>query len=165
MACLNGSLFLLQACDNRYDNESMSKSRFLIRTRTAIPPSGAEPPLFKRAILSRPYFPARGVPYSLLIHAVVLSVLIFLRVSHAPLDQSPPAPRAVVIDDKEQRVVMYLPLIGGGHQGMGSEGRGLPGGGLEARRKGPSAPSAPGNKGLSYPGPQRMLSDFPSRGV
>jgi hypothetical protein len=55
---------------------------------------------------------------------------------------------------------MYLPLLGGGHEGRGSEGRGLPGGGLAARRKGPPAASAPGKKGLSYPGPQRILSDF-----
>ena len=55
---------------------------------------------------------------------------------------------------------MYLPLLGGGHEGMGSEGRGFPGGGLPARRKGPPAASAPGKKGLSYPGPQRILSDF-----
>jgi hypothetical protein len=56
---------------------------------------------------------------------------------------------------------MFLPLLGGGSQGKGSEGLGLPGGGLKARRKGPPAAPAPGRKGLSYPGPQPILSDFP----
>ena len=139
----------------------MSKSRLFIRTRTAVSASGAEPLLFKTAILSHPYFPARGIPYSLLVHAIVLSVLISLRVSHNAAGQSTPAPRAVVIDSSESRVVMFLPLIGGGRQGRGSEGMGLPGGGLKARRKGPPAAPAPGRKGLSYPGPQPILSDFP----
>src|SRR5512137_1749014 len=138
----------------------MSKNRRIIRRLRALSAEGKEPTLFQTAILSRPYFPVRGVPYSLLIHAAVFTVLIFLRVSHGSGKFLLPEPRAVVIDDKEQRVVMYLPLLGGGHEGMGSEGRGLPGGGLAARRKGPPAASAPGKKGLSYPGPQRILSDF-----
>jgi hypothetical protein len=140
----------------------MPTSRLFIRARSAGRIAGAESPLFTTVILSRPYFPARGIPYSILIHALVLSVLILLRVSHAlPAAQPPSAPKAVVIDSAESRVVMFLPLLGGGSQGKGSEGLGLPGGGLKARRKGPPAAPAPGRKGLSYPGPQPILSDFP----
>ena len=100
--------------------------------------------------VSRGYLPGRGLLYSLLIHEIVFAAILFFSVPHNLREQSrPPKPA------QEPSEVIYLPMLGGGGEGMGR-----PAVGLEAARKGPSVDSAPSAHGFSYPGPQPILSDL-----
>ncbi len=118
---------------------------------------------FKSASLSRPYFPSRGLPYSLLIHGIVFCGLYYLSVLRGPtefsrrLERVRPPDQSASIKSLEDRVVMYLPILGGGSQGLG-----LPGGGLGALRRKPPAAPASSSRGFSYPGPQPIVSDLPN---
>ena len=128
-----------------------------LRARDAARPCHPAQPLLASANLSRPYFPARGVPYSLLIHGIVFLVLVTLRVAHGPTGRFTLPERATVIKSDEPRVVMFLPILGGGSQGMGQ-----PGGGPKGRGKATPVVAASSRKGLSYPGRQPIVSDVPN---
>ncbi len=120
------------------------------------------PFLLASANLSRVYFPGHAILYSLLIHEMALFGLLLLPGSGnltdwgRPPERPRPPERAARIDHNEPRVLMYLPVLGGGN-----EGQGLPGGFLKPGRKAPAAVSAPAVKGLSYPGPQPIHSNPP----
>jgi hypothetical protein len=105
----------------------------------------------------RGHLPGRGLIYSVLVHEIVFFGLLFLSVPNL-FDRSRPPfrppERFLMVNLREP--TLYLPILG---EGKPSEGR--EGAGLEARRKAPSVASAPSSKGLSYPGPQPILSDFP----
>lgn len=110
--------------------------------------------------LRNSYFPGRGVPLSLAVHGVLFCILFFLRVPNQPRAGDPAPPRAAVIEKDEPRVVMYLPLIGGGGLGLPQPD---PGKGKRAKAKPVSAPEVPAARarGMSYPGRQEIVSDPP----
>ncbi|MBP1598012.1 MAG: hypothetical protein H6Q05_3389 [Acidobacteria bacterium] len=113
-------------------------------------------PIFKSSSLSRAYFPGRGVPFSLLAHGIVFTVVLLYPLYHNPLLEAAPPPKVQFIDLTDTRLVMFLPILGSGNQGGGPADE-KPQGRLDE----PSVSSAPGRKGLSYPGPQTILSDPP----
>ncbi len=155
-------MFPRSAYDNRYDRKSMPIQRLNFQARAVVPRGKPKPLDFSSANLSRPYFPSRGLPYSLLIHGIVFSGLYLLSVLRGPTEFSRRLERARAPDQHEtiksleDRVVMYLPILGGG-----SQGKGLPGGGSEERKKKPAVAPASSTKDLSYPGPQPIVSDVP----
>ena len=112
------------------------------------------PSILASANLTRAYFPSRGIPYSILIHGMVFCVLFFLRVSHFRMEPPHPPQRAAVVHKNEPRVVMYLPILGSNSMGMI-----FPGKKVETPRKRATRASIPHTKGLSYPGPQPILSE------
>jgi hypothetical protein len=111
--------------------------------------------------LRNSYFPARGVPLSLAVHGILFCILFFLRVPNQPRPGDPAAPRAAVIEKNEPRVVMYLPLIGGGTLGLPQPD---PGKGKRAKAKPVSAREVPAARvrGMRYPGRQEIVSDPPA---
>jgi hypothetical protein len=113
--------------------------------------------LFASVNLGRVYFPGRGVPYSFLFHAIVAVGYMFLPPLPAPLEPIPPPEKVVTLDLHDPEAMMFLPELGGGSQGMD-----LPVKRMNISRKEPSASAAGGSKGLSYPGPQRIISDPPN---
>ena len=94
------------------------------------------------------YSPGRGIGYSILIHAVVLTVVVQLLSASRASSEFDPWDTS---EGEEVQMVMYLPSIGGGGQ-SGTGGAELPG------DDAPEEPS-PGSEGLVYPGPQLIRSD------
>ena len=117
----------------------------------AVPPSESAP--FVLTYLCRSYFPGRGLGYSLFIHAIALTIILLFPVVHSPTERFRFPQRATKNNRSEDRVVMYLPSIGGGGQGVG--------GGLESSGNEPTAAPSSGTEGLIYPGPQVIRSDTP----
>jgi hypothetical protein len=109
---------------------------------------------FASADLSRTYVPGRGLPGSLALHGVVLTLLLLSPVSPSP--REPFARHRAAIDDRSQeeiRSVMWLPPLGGARQ-------------REAEVADPSPDESPTgapprSRGLVYPGPQEIISDPP----
>lgn len=144
----------------------MPTLRLVYRARATVPPRDSASLFLSSKDLSRRYFPSRGVLYSFFIHAVVfLAMLLHPVMRILPMPEVPrPVERPPHIVFIEPKMIMYLPLIGGGSQGMG-----FPGGGSRSGRSGRPGGSAPGRagapapsrKGLSYPGPQHVVSDVP----
>jgi len=102
------------------------------------------------------YRPGRGLVYSLIAHEIAFFSLFFLSFSYSYVQQTRSAKLTKVINLSDAKQVIYLPVLGGG-----SEGEGQPGGGPGVPRKVSSAAPASSNKGLSYPGPQAIVSDPP----
>jgi hypothetical protein len=102
------------------------------------------------------YFPARGVPFSIMFHALLVVGYIFLPPLPAFLKPIAPPEKVVMLDLHDPEVMMYLPeLIGG------TRGTDLPEKKSQDSIKAPSLPASGGSKGLSYPGPQRIISNPP----
>ncbi len=103
------------------------------------------------------YRPGRGLVYSVIAHEIAFFILFFGSFSYSYIHRASPAELTQVIDLSNPKQVIYLPLLGGG-----SEGDGHPGGAPGIARKAPSAAPASNSKGLSYPGPQPIVSDPPN---
>jgi hypothetical protein len=109
----------------------------------------AGPPLFSRANLNPHYWPFRGVVWSIVVHASIFTGLVYL-----PVLEGRERPRlreeAIVIEPDDLKDVLYLPVLGANVARNAAEDR-------------PKAKDseAPGKEGLSYPGPQPILSNFP----
>ncbi len=121
-------------------------------------PSAADPPSesapLELTYLCLSYSPGRGLGYSLFIHAIALTILLLLPpIVHSPTERFRLPQRATKNNRSEDMVVMYLPSIGGGGQGVG--------GGLESSGNEPTAAPSSGTEGLIYPGPQLIRSDSP----
>jgi hypothetical protein len=99
------------------------------------------------------YLPSRGLPFSLLVHGTALLALVLVSLFQTPMPQIDPPKWPVPGIPNRQMVVMYLPAIAPG----GASARGQ----AELRRNGPPRASAPRTRGLVYPGPQTILSEFP----
>jgi hypothetical protein len=127
-----------------------------LRENVAVPPKERPPLQLTSANLCRVYFPSRGVPYSLIIHAFVAAGFVLLPPIRIPSELIPTPEKVVMLDLNDPETMMYLPELGGGSRGMD-----LPAERLNSSRKEPSASPAGGSKGLSYPGPQRIISDPP----
>ena len=107
--------------------------------------------------VDRGYLPGRGLLYSILVHEIIFSGMLVLSVTNL-FDQSRPSvrppERVLMVNLREPN--FFLPILGSGKPG---ESRAS--GGLKAGLKAPSVASAPSTKGLTYPGPQPIVSDFP----
>src|SRR6476660_8986655 len=122
--------------------------------RVAAPRGRAMPFPYGGPILDRHYMPSRGLLYSFLVHEVVLFGLLFL--FGPAIVRSQPAPRISWIDLKKP-LVLYLPNLNGGEAGESPREKEP-----EAARKAPTVAANPSRKGLIYPGPQPIRSDFPN---
>lgn len=105
--------------------------------------------------VDRGLLPGRGLVCSWLAHVLVICGILF-----GPGYYSAPAPSHTkdleAEDLSESKQVIYLPKLGGG-----SEGNGYSGGGSIIKRKGAATVPAHSSPGISYPGPQAILSDPP----
>src|SRR5712692_2767787 len=102
------------------------------------------------------YRPGRGLLYSVIAHEIAFFSMFFLSFSYSYTHRPRPEELTRVINLSDRKQVIYLPLLGGG-----SEGEGHPGGGPGVPRKVSPAAPASSSKGLSYPGPQAIVSDPP----
>src|SRR5712692_6119222 len=102
------------------------------------------------------HWPGRGLFYSVIVHEIAFFAIFFLSLSYRYVLEHHPGELTQVIDLNNPKHVIYLPSLGGG-----SEGNGHPGGAPGVSRKASAAP-ATNNKGLSYPGPQPIVSDPPN---
>ena len=128
-----------------------------LREGVTFPAEEPAPSLFVTTDLTHFYFPGRGVFYSIVFHVVLLSILVLYPLFHiAPVDRIR-FPERPVLSHFTPKVLMWLPLIGGG-----SQGGGLPGGKSGSGHGKPKAVPIPGFKGMSYRGPQRILSNVPN---
>ncbi len=138
----------------------MAIIRLFLEARVPVVPDETVPFILSSANLIQGYFPSRGLPYSILVHCLLLSLLISLRAPHFKAAQARPPLQLrteEMVRTKTPRVVMYLPLIGDGSRASGFPERKEP-----ARGKKPILASITSKKGLSYPGPQPILSDLPN---
>src|SRR5437899_5072079 len=108
--------------------------------------------LFRSASLDYHYRPFRGLLFSLLVHAFLLFGMLFFPISNKVSERSRYLARAVITD--HSKVVLYLPPL----RGKPNKREPEPG----SKPHDMSAPStfARRTQGLSYPGPQPILSDF-----
>jgi hypothetical protein len=106
--------------------------------------------LFAEANLNPHYMPFRGIALSLVVHASLLTGLITIPLLLAD-DERPRLEEAVILDADDLKDVLYLPLLGGEKPPKTAE------------NSDPSeaSPAPPVKEGLSYPGPQPILSKFP----
>jgi hypothetical protein len=106
--------------------------------------------------VGRGLFPGRGLAGSFVLHVIGIALLLFLPGRLAALFPQPP-PHTDEIADLETPTVIYLPRLGGG-----SEGNGRQGGGPAVHRQGSDVEPAQGKRGVSYPGPQAVVSNPPN---
>ncbi len=135
----------------------MAITRLVLKNLPADRPNKPEAPLLAVSNLSRPYFPARTLPFSLLIHLVIFIGILSIQILRYPIGE-PLLPEQIRrIERRMPRVVVFLPLIGGGSSSMV-----LP----LSKPKPPeirqTVARAPRKKGLAYPGPQPMVSNVPN---
>lgn len=115
-------------------------------------PSGFRPmrsgkPLFVEANLDPHYWPFRGIVFSIVVHATLLAGLIVIPII-VPEDERPNLAEAIILDADDLKDALYLPLLGQ---------RTPP----KAQANEQKAEAEPDREGLSYPGPQPILSKFP----
>src|SRR5688572_10466719 len=105
-------------------------------------------PLFVEANLNPHYWPFRGIVLSIVVHASLLTGLIVIPLV-VPEDERPNLADAIILDADDLKDVLYLPLLGT-----------APPPKPHADQQKVQQPS-PAPEGLSYPGPQPILSKFP----
>src|SRR5437870_8886229 len=120
--------------------------------RAAVRASERRRNLFRSANLGYNYRPFRGLLFSLLVHAFVLFGLLLFDISNRVSEQYRYLARAVIID--HNRIVLYLPSLGD------TPHKREPEPGSKAHDKSARTASARRTQGLSYPGPQTILTDF-----
>lgn len=112
-------------------------------------PTPYSPPLFSNANLNPHYRPFKGIVWSIVVHFSILTGLVYL-----PLLEGRERPKlrdeAIVIEPDELKDVLYLPVLGENVRKSAED---------SPKAK---AAEAPGKEGLSYPGPQPILSNFPN---
>src|SRR5947199_6144243 len=120
--------------------------------QTAVRRSELDLILFRSANLDYNYRPFRGLLFSLLAHASLLSVVRFFPISAKVSERSRYLARAVIID--HNKMVLYLPAIGDRPHKREPEP------GSKPHDKSAPVASTPRSRGFSYPGPQPIVSDF-----
>ena len=115
-------------------------------------PNGFRPmrhraPLFVEANLNPHYWPFRGIAFSILVHATLLSGLITVPLMIVE-DERPRFEEAIILDADDLKDVLYLPLLGSSKPPK------------PATDPEKAKTAAPAREGLSYPGPQPILSEF-----
>jgi hypothetical protein len=134
----------------------MSRVRLVLRRSSEFVDS-APMSLFEGPDLGRPYFPGRGVFYSICIHIAVFVSLIFLTLFRSIPDPPLVANQMAFIRPHFPKVLMYLPLL----EPAGQFIRFPAPKEKTSPRRAPES-RAPETKGLSYPGPQKIVSDPPN---
>ncbi|HZI51638.1 MAG TPA: hypothetical protein VFE29_07435, partial [Terriglobia bacterium] len=104
-------------------------------------------PLFVEANLNPHFLPLRGIVFSILVHASLLTALIVIPIVAAP-DERPDLSEAIILDAEDLKNALYLPLLGSAPP-------------PKPRVEEEKAQTPPAKEGLSYPGPQPILSQFP----
>ena len=120
--------------------------------QTAVRRSEQHRILFRSANLDYNYRPFRGLLFSLLAHASLLSGVLFFPISAKVSERSRYLARAVIID--HNKMVLYLPAIGDRPHKREPEP------GSKPHDKSAPVASTPRSRGFSYPGPQPIVSDF-----
>ncbi len=120
--------------------------------QTAVRRSEQHRILFRSANLDYNYRPFRGLLFSLLAHASLLSGVLFFPISAKVSERYRYLARAVIID--HNKMVLYLPAIGDRPHKREPEP------GSKPHDKSAPVASAPRSRGFSYPGPQPIVSDF-----
>ena len=120
--------------------------------QTAVHSSEQNRTLFRSADLDYNYRPLQGLLFSLLVHASLLFGILFLPFSGKVSERSRYLARAVIID--HNKMVLYLPAMGDRPH------KGEPEPGSKPNDKSAPVAPAPRTRGLSYPGPQPIVSDF-----
>jgi len=106
--------------------------------------------LFAEVNLNPHYWPFRGIALSLVVHASLLTGLITIPLLLAD-DERPRFEEAIILDADDLKDVLYLPVLGGERPPQTARNT----------DQGEVSPAAPAKEGLSYPGPQPILSKFP----
>src|SRR5438128_5591360 len=109
--------------------------------------------IFRSAELEYNYRPFRGLLFSLLAHASLLSGVLFFPISAKVSERSRYLARAVIID--HNKMVLYLPAIGDRPHKREPEP------GSKPQDKSAPAASAPISRAFRYPGPQRSVTEPP----
>jgi hypothetical protein len=104
-------------------------------------------PLFVEANLDPHYRPFRGIAFSILVHASLLTALIVIPTILVE-DERPNLAEAIILDADDLENALYLPLLGQPKP-------------PKAEASENKAQAEPTREGLSYPGPQPILSKFP----
>jgi len=118
-------------------------------------PSPSEEHRFACASLSLGLFPGRGLLYSLLFHEIaIFAVLLFGPVNRIPPAMDPPKKWEVTMIPKD---ALYLPALGGGDSGSQQEGASA----ANSQVLSTLAVAAWSKAGVSYPGPQAIISNPP----
>ncbi|HTG59993.1 MAG TPA: hypothetical protein VMG63_11380, partial [Terriglobia bacterium] len=134
---------------------SLDLQRPVDRPRDDVPSAQGTDRLQKSAEVSLGLLPGRGLLYSLLFHGVAIVALLFWPITHSsPQDSAPAKQWELTMIPKD---VLYLPQLGGGRDGSGW-------GEVPAKgaRNDDSAPAPTSSRGgVSYPGPQAVVSDPP----
>jgi len=113
--------------------------------------------LFESAILSRGYFPSKTFYFSIVGHAILFATVVVLSVYRGIPEPPSVVEQVVFIDLRVPDVVMLPPMFAPGNQGID-----LPAPKPAApAKKAAGEPAAARTKGLSYPGPQPIISDPP----
>jgi hypothetical protein len=159
-----------------YQSEGIIKLRLVYRSRSSSPLNDEVLSIFQSAILSQPYFPLRQVPFSIIFHVFAFCVLVTLQILHIAAMNTLLLKSEVEFQPAQPRVVMWLPLITNDLPTMQPpeiESRDAPGEAPEAAKtippkalaqepaEEPAIASTPSKKGMSYPGPQPILSNPP----
>jgi hypothetical protein len=134
----------------------MSRVRLVLRRSSKLS-DNAPTSLFKGPDLGRAYFPVRGVFYSICIHSAVFVLLILLNLFRSIPDPPLVANQLAFVHPHFPKVIMYLPLLEPAGQFIrfpAPKEKASPRPAQEAR--------ASETKGLSYPGPQKIVSDPPN---
>lgn len=112
------------------------------------------PVLYHGTVLDTGYWPARGIVYSLLVHTMLFSALLYISISGVLAPSPLRAERRPDGERLDLREVIYLPVLGPGDAGQAP-------GELGEGEEVPSVASARPPEGLSYPGPQPIVSEVP----
>lgn len=113
--------------------------------------------LFESSSLSRVYFPSRTFLYSLCSHLVVFAAVICFSIFRN-VPEPPTVVDRIFFVDLRVPDMLYLPAIAAGED----PGTPAPARKSETRAKRTEEAPAPRTKGLSYPGPQPIVSDVPN---
>jgi hypothetical protein len=143
--------------DQPRDNINHSRSALIVNGLLAsLPVPATQPALLPLSFreIGHGYRTGRSFAYSVVLHHLVLFIIVFFN-HHTFLTPvmivSPQLDKAVRID-----TALYLPLLGGGSEGTGTQG-----GGSGSQQELSSEVRARGRRGFAYPGPQPMLSNPP----
>ncbi len=120
-------------------------------------PSESEAPTLTFPYVEGGLLPGRGLLYSLLAHEVVFFLIIFLSLIAIHHKQMIPPSRQWELTMMPKEAI-YLPQLGGGHEGSG--GRGGESSARPQKVQTPAIP-APSPGGVSYPGSQAIVSNPP----
>jgi hypothetical protein len=113
--------------------------------------------LFDSTDLGRTYFPGRGILYSVCIHIVVFVGVFFLSLFRSIPDPPLLVNQISFVYPRLPKVLMYLPVL----EPAGKFMR-FPEAKAKAGPKRATQARSVNTKGLSYPGPQRIVSDPPN---